>query len=61
MRNMVASIEEAAKANGVNLHIVSVHGPNDFDSAFESIVDAGADALYHLAKPNVLSKLSSPR
>ena len=51
MRNMVASIEEAAKANGVNLHIVSVHGPNDFDSAFESIVDAGADALIVLPSP----------
>jgi putative ABC transport system substrate-binding protein len=51
MRNMVANIEEAAKANGVNLHIVSVHGPNDFDSAFESIVDAGADALIVLPSP----------
>ena len=51
MRNMVANIEEAAKANGVNLHIVSVHGPNDFDSAFESFVDAGADALIVLPSP----------
>jgi putative ABC transport system substrate-binding protein len=51
MRNMVASIGEAAKANGVNLHIVSVHGPNDFDSAFESIVHAGADALIILPSP----------
>ena len=51
MRNMLAHIEEAARATGLTLQIADVKGPNDFDSAFESIVAARADALIVLPSP----------
>jgi putative tryptophan/tyrosine transport system substrate-binding protein len=51
MQNMRVHIEEAAKAAGLTLQIADASGPNDFDSAFESIVAARADALIVLRSP----------
>jgi putative ABC transport system substrate-binding protein len=51
MQNMRARIEEAAKAAGLTLQIADASSPNDFDSAFESIVAARADALIVLPSP----------
>jgi putative ABC transport system substrate-binding protein len=45
MRNMLTEIEEAAKASGVELQIVSARGPDDFDDAFDAMVNARAGAL----------------
>jgi ABC-type uncharacterized transport system substrate-binding protein len=51
MQNMRAHIEEAAKAAGLTLQIADASSPDDFDSAFESIVAARADALLVLPSP----------
>jgi len=51
MQNMLAHIEEAARATGLTLQIADASSPNDFDSAFESIVAARADALIVLPSP----------
>jgi putative tryptophan/tyrosine transport system substrate-binding protein len=51
MRNMLESIEEAAKASGLALQVVSANGPEDFDSAFKAITAAPADALVILPSP----------
>jgi putative ABC transport system substrate-binding protein len=45
MRNMVTGMEEAAKASGVQLQIVSAAGPDDLDDAFDAMVNARAGAL----------------
>jgi len=51
MRNMLESIEEAAKGSGLALQIVSANGPEDFDSAFNALTAAPADALVILPSP----------
>jgi putative tryptophan/tyrosine transport system substrate-binding protein len=51
MQNMLAHIEEAARAAGLTLQIADASSRNDFDSAFESIVAARADALIILPSP----------
>jgi ABC-type uncharacterized transport system substrate-binding protein len=51
MQHMLASIKEAARASGVKLQVVGASGPNDFGSAFEAMVAAGADALIILPSP----------
>ncbi|MGO9701896.1 MAG: ABC transporter substrate-binding protein [Xanthobacteraceae bacterium] len=51
MRNMLAEMEEAAKANRVELQIVSASGPNDFDNAFGEMVAARTGALIVLPSP----------
>ena len=42
---MVREAEEAARALGVQLHLVGARGPEEFDSAFAAITSAGAGAL----------------
>ena len=49
MQHMLANIEVAARASGVKLQ--SAPAANDFDSAFEAMVAAGADALIILPSP----------
>jgi putative tryptophan/tyrosine transport system substrate-binding protein len=51
MQNMLAHIEEAARAAGLTLQIADASSPNDFDSAFQSFVAARADALIVLPSP----------
>jgi ABC-type uncharacterized transport system substrate-binding protein len=51
MQNMRARIEEAARAAGLILQIADASSPNDFESAFGSIVAARADALIVLPSP----------
>ena len=51
MQNMRTRIEEAARAAGLTLQIADASSPSDFDSAFESIVAARADALIVLPSP----------
>jgi len=51
MQRMLANIEEAARASGTKLQVVGASGPNDFDSAFEAMVAARADALIILPSP----------
>jgi putative tryptophan/tyrosine transport system substrate-binding protein len=48
---MRARIGEAARAARLTLQIADASSPNDFDSAFESIVAARADALIILPSP----------
>jgi putative tryptophan/tyrosine transport system substrate-binding protein len=51
MQNMLAHIEEAAKATATKIQVVGASGPNDFDVAFEAMVTARADALIVLPSP----------
>src|SRR5262249_18877162 len=39
------ALESTARALGVTLHLVKVHGPDDFDSALTAIVHGQAEAL----------------
>jgi putative tryptophan/tyrosine transport system substrate-binding protein len=51
MRNMLAHIEEAARATATEIHVVGASDPNEFDVAFEAMVAARADALIVLPSP----------
>jgi putative ABC transport system substrate-binding protein len=46
---LLKSAEVAARALGVQLHVVGPRGPEDFDRAFEEIARARADALMVLS------------
>jgi putative ABC transport system substrate-binding protein len=45
------NLEEAASAAGIGLQIHEVSAPDDFEDAFDRILEGRADALYELASP----------
>jgi putative ABC transport system substrate-binding protein len=51
MQNMRKDIEERARASGLELHVVSASGPNDFEAAFDAIEKARAVALIVFPSP----------
>jgi putative tryptophan/tyrosine transport system substrate-binding protein len=51
MQNMLAHIEEAARATATEIHVVGASDPNEFDVAFEAMVAARSDALIVLPSP----------
>jgi putative ABC transport system substrate-binding protein len=54
----VREIEAAAQALGVQLQVLEVRGPNDFESAFLAMLKLPADALLPLGDPLINSRES---
>jgi ABC-type uncharacterized transport system substrate-binding protein len=51
MQNMLAQIEEAARATATKIQVFGASDPDDFDVAFDAMVAARADALIVLPSP----------
>ncbi len=51
MRDMLKEIEAEAKAGRLQLQVISVRGPNDFDNAFAAMAKARAGALLIFPSP----------
>jgi ABC-type uncharacterized transport system substrate-binding protein len=51
MEGILKETEAAGLATGVQLQLVQVHGPNDFESAFSAMTRGHADALIVLPSP----------
>jgi putative ABC transport system substrate-binding protein len=47
----VRATQEAAQSLGVQLHLLEVHGPEDFDSAFDAAYKGRAQALLQVGSP----------
>ncbi len=59
MRDMVKDTEAAARTLGVQLQLVQVRGPNEFDSAFSMMARQHADALIVFASVMLFSQRRS--
>jgi ABC-type uncharacterized transport system substrate-binding protein len=56
MRDMVKDTEAAARTLGVQLEVVEVHGPDEFDGAFSLMARQHADALIVFASVMLFSE-----
>jgi putative ABC transport system substrate-binding protein len=52
----VHTAQEAAHTSGVELHVVEVRRPEEFESAFAAMTEAGAGALFVLADPYLFER-----
>jgi putative ABC transport system substrate-binding protein len=48
---VVKSLREDARLPGVQLHVIAIRGPNDFDGAFAAVIKERARAVLVLADP----------
>jgi ABC-type uncharacterized transport system substrate-binding protein len=55
---LLHQLAEAAKALGLQLHAVELRGAEELDTAFASMIRAGADALVVLAEPRLIIPLN---
>jgi putative tryptophan/tyrosine transport system substrate-binding protein len=55
---LLHQLAEAAKALGLQLHAVELRGAEELDTAFASMIRAGADALVVLAEPRLITPLN---
>jgi len=51
MSEMMEEAKAAARSLGLQLQLVAVHGPDEFDRAFSTIIDARSDALMVFPSP----------
>ena len=56
----IANLTTAAKALGVQLHVVQLQSPDELDGAFAAMTRGGAEALVVLAEPLLLDRLQGP-
>jgi putative ABC transport system substrate-binding protein len=56
MEGILKEIEAAGLATGVQLQLVQVHGPNDFESAFSVMTRGHADALIVMPSPMLFTE-----